>query len=210
MIRTNGTRARGSNLYPAAAARHSKFAIPIGGFHHFCLGFWVFHRLFYSVFPGLCIGHDRASFDPTKPNFSNRDRIDAPRCIDPACAVPAEYFRGALHWFRRGETPGRSRENNISMNKFGEKQGKKRKKFKKVKIAKNRWCLPVDCEATFGCCARVGPAGIVREFWPKTLQQHPQVASQSTGNSSRMYIWLKYIYSVISVIVDSLPANTKM
>ena len=179
------------------ATRSSEF--PSEDFLIFFLGFWVFRRLFYSVFPGLCIGHDRVSFDPTKSNFSNRDRIDAPRCIDPACAVPAGYFRGVLHWFRRGETPGRSRENNISINKIGEKQRKRRKNFKKVKIAKNHWCLPVDCEATCGCCARVGPAGVVRELWPKTLEQYPQVALQSTGNSSRMYIWLMYAYIYIHI-----------
>ena len=160
MIRTNGTRARGSNLYPAAAACHSKFAIPIGGFHHFCLGFWVFHRLFYSVFPGLCIGHDRASFDPTKPNFSNRDRIDATWCIDPACAVPARYFRGVLHWLGCRKTPGRSRENNISINKFGEKQRKKRKNSKKSKSQK----IVGACQWT----ARL-PSGVVREWALRVL-----------------------------------------
>ena len=34
---------------PAAAVRHPKFGIPVGGFAYYC-GFWVFHRLFYSLF----------------------------------------------------------------------------------------------------------------------------------------------------------------
>ena len=55
---------------PSAAWRHPKFGIPSSGFAHFH-GFWVFHRLFYSVFPGYYNGLNHASFHPKKHVFSS-------------------------------------------------------------------------------------------------------------------------------------------
>jgi len=61
-------RAAASGLSPAAAARHSKFGIPVGVFVRFH-GFRVVHKLFYSSFPAYYIGHDCASFHHKKTSF---------------------------------------------------------------------------------------------------------------------------------------------
>jgi len=113
-IRPGDTRARGSK-----GLGIPKFGIPVRGFAHF-YGFGVFHRLFNFFFPGYYVGHDRASFHPQNPHLSNRDRIvvlSTRRIVDPTCTVPEGYFRGVLHCFGRGETPGRHRTNNISKKK---------------------------------------------------------------------------------------------
>ena len=70
-------RAAARGFSPAAAARHSKSGIPVGGLAHL-LGV---HRLFYSLSPFItsvtfkCV--HRASFHPQKHVFSNRGPIVA-------------------------------------------------------------------------------------------------------------------------------------
>jgi len=64
--RTGRAAARGFS--PAAAARHSKSRIPSGGFAHF-YGSWVFHMMFYSLFPSPYKCVDDAPFHPKKHAF---------------------------------------------------------------------------------------------------------------------------------------------
>ena len=61
-------RAAARGFSRAAAARYPKSGIPSGGFAHF-YGSWVFHMMFYSLFPSPYKCVDDAPFHPKKHAF---------------------------------------------------------------------------------------------------------------------------------------------
>jgi len=78
-------------------------------------GFLEFHSVFWSLFPGCCIALDFLSSSSKNHVFLRNRRIVALyHTIDLPCGVTEGYFRGVLHCFGRGKTPGRPCEISVS------------------------------------------------------------------------------------------------